>query len=218
MKYENYSKERPCQGQTKPNARSYTGKEVDKLMRISLEFRNRVAEMQIALLGRTNLDINPEALALMNKRINGEHVNALPPGSEYSLWYELAFKKIRRYLGVHFRPTTIEEYESWLRGYLLKGGTVKQQNNESFYSDMTPLFTATKDFSFKKHLYGADSVSLLIPKGIHFDGPGGQKIEGDRTAFGHSSIFVMDGYRVLGHAIDNVKTYADIHPRILITS
>ena len=75
------------------------------------------------------------------------------------------------------RRMQLWEYAAWLTGFMKAGGKPTH-----FYDYATPLgnwFTALEDFTVLP-LYGAMSVNIIVPAGIHLLG-------GDT---GHSSLFV----------------------------
>jgi hypothetical protein len=110
----------------------------------------------------------------------------VPVRAKSSFWYDHYIKKIRQGLQVNVKPTEIEEYESWLDGYLSSRGEFSSSSN-SFYESNSPLFTVQGDGIFRDKLTGANAVSLFIPEGIEVSGP-----------VGHCKLYFMDGFRLDG--------------------
>lgn len=96
----------------------------------------------------------------------------------------------------HLRNASRHGYEQWLRGYLLAGGEVTHFYDYPMNRQSGAWYMATEAFRLLP-LYGANSVRIIVPVGVPT--PAGE--------LGHSNLFIMDGYRVVG---DFVPMFSDI--------
>lgn len=80
------------------------------------------------------------------------------------------------------RPATVEDYEKWLKGYLLRGGKISHWYDYEFTG--YDWFVAEKDLVLEP-LYGANLVWLIVPESIEVQGA---------DNFGHSGIFYMKNF------------------------
>lgn len=84
------------------------------------------------------------------------------------------------------RPATVEDYRTWLEGYIKAGKEPTHSYDYLFPKHM--FYVATHDFSTVS-LYGSQSVSIIIPRGISVDLSRGK---------GHTDLFYMDGFKTGG--------------------
>ncbi|MDO8537243.1 MAG: hypothetical protein Q7R94_03275 [bacterium] len=80
-------------------------------------------------------------------------------------------------------PASVEDYKRWLRGYLEGGGKVTHVYD--YPMSQQDFYVAHKDFKFEKPLYGAQSIKIIVPRGVRFLG-------GD---LGHANLYFEDDYR-----------------------
>ncbi len=98
-------------------------------------------------------------------------------------------EKIMGSLEGKIRPATVRDYQSWLRGFVARGG----KPTHSYDYDWRPYnaYVATSDFKIpdvdRKYLSGASALEIIVPKGIHFNG----------GPLGHSTLFFEEGYKAV---------------------
>jgi hypothetical protein len=108
----------------------------------------------------------------------------------------------REYFIRHFlRLATIDDWTSWLIGYLENGKKVIDEidgNFSIFYS----FYVAVYDCFFPKPLYGANLINVIVPPGI--------KVEHAHLPnIGHSAIFDSD-YTIYPSEYPFVPLFKDI--------
>lgn len=81
------------------------------------------------------------------------------------------------------RRATIDDYRQWLKGFIENGGEPTNSYNYEF--GRWTFYVATTDFSTVS-LYGSESFSIIIPKGIKVNLSRGK---------GHINLFYMDGFK-----------------------
>jgi len=96
------------------------------------------------------------------------------------------------YLLPTLRPATVDDYKTWLAGYLSRDG-----NTTDFFSQPMPtghLFLATQDMEIvdtmqltKEHIY------VIVPPGVH--------VTVDASALTNVDVFVMDGFIHYGESV-----------------
>jgi hypothetical protein len=113
----------------------------------------------------------------------------------FEMEHKQAQRSLERMLD-YLRPAEVGEYESWLKGYMDRGGKPSH-----FYDYPTPtdrLYVASRDFTIKP-LYGSMSIRVIVPKHITVTGNPG-----------HSSVYLMEGFTML-NAHPWVPCYSDTH-------
>ncbi|MDO8508021.1 MAG: hypothetical protein Q7S53_05665 [bacterium] len=83
---------------------------------------------------------------------------------------------------------SIGEYRDWLEGFRKNGGEVTHHYTYPFSRQQRDFFVAKADFPATPR-YGADSINIIVPEGVNFLGGN----------IGHSTLYFMDGYRMIGH-------------------
>lgn len=84
----------------------------------------------------------------------------------------------------HIKPAHSHEYDAWLAGYLKQGGEIGHVYDYPFPSE---FYIAKSDFTLFP-LYGASSISIIVPEGVEVH------IEGT----GHCNLYYMEEYRHKG--------------------
>ena len=100
----------------------------------------------------------------------------------------------RRLTAKALRRATPSEYGTWLKGYMNNGGKVTSTYTYTLPND---FFIAERDFKIVP-FYGANSISIIVPKGIKYHSSG----------LGHCNLYLMDGFKEIGGC---VPLYSDIH-------
>lgn len=77
------------------------------------------------------------------------------------------------------------DYLKWLTGYLQKGGEI---SHVYLYNMPDRFYVATGDFDMQPLLYGAQSVSIIIPENIKFNGGN----------LGHCELYFMKDFTTNG--------------------
>ncbi len=93
----------------------------------------------------------------------------------------LAFNELRKR---HLRQASIEDYESWLKGWLKDNDFTHYYDYEFGRQD---FYVATSDFVLYP-FYGAQSFNVIVPKGIRYT------IEGR----GHCCIYDLNDFTHIG--------------------
>ena len=95
------------------------------------------------------------------------------------------------------RQAKVKDYKNWLAGFLEKGGKPTHCYDYPLEGGMEDWKTACSDFRIIP-LFGADSLNIIVPKGIEFLG----------GELGHNNLYFMDGFSCLDGW---VPIYSDIH-------
>lgn len=95
-----------------------------------------------------------------------------------------------------FRPATLAEYRDWLREWLRNGYKPTRYLDRPF--NTAGMVVAVQDF-FLRGAYGANSVKILVPKGVTYRG--GEP--------GHCTVYLPGGETARGHFSANVPLYND---------
>lgn len=95
------------------------------------------------------------------------------------------------------RQAKVKDYKNWLAGFLERGGKPTHCYDYPLERGMEEWKVALSDFQIVP-LFGADSLDIIIPKGIKFLG----------GELGHTNLYFMDGF---SHAGSWVPIYSDIH-------
>lgn len=95
------------------------------------------------------------------------------------------------------RPARVEDYKNWLAGFLAMDNKPTHCYNYPLERGMEDWKVALADFQIVP-LFGADSLNIIVPKGIRFLG----------GELGHNNLYLMDGFSCLGGW---VPIYSDIH-------
>jgi len=104
-------------------------------------------------------------------------------------------------------PASASDYQSWLDGFIRKGGRVTHYYDYGFPlgdKNITPFnypswTIAIADFKMIP-LYGSHAVQIIVPRGIKYLG-------GD---IGHCSLYFMDDFKNMG---DWVPSYGNVKPK-----
>lgn len=97
-----------------------------------------------------------------------------------------------RFINEHCRLATKSDYGQWLSGYIQSGGAIDYFRD---YPMQHGWFVLTSVGELPE-LYGAQSIDLIVPIGIH--------VFGCRTFHGrsgHNNIYYMDNYRFVGGGV-----------------
>ena len=105
--------------------------------------------------------------------------------------------------GVGWPQATAEDYAAWLKGYILQGGKI---SNFYDYDILDDLIIAIGDANTIQPLYGAESKSVIVPKGKKFEVKEGE--------LGHNEIYFMDGFRQMGGIVPLYNDVKDILLRV----
>lgn len=89
-----------------------------------------------------------------------------------------------------------EDYIIWLEGYVKDGNLPTHSYNYPMSRVIDDFFVARDDFEMSP-LYGADSISVIVPEGIRFLG----------GELGHNNLYFMEGHKNKGGF---VPVYSDI--------
>lgn len=87
-----------------------------------------------------------------------------------------------------FRPASVDQYVTWLEGYLEAGGRITHAYD---YPIARPSFlVAVANFTTGGEC-GSRSRQIIVPQNV-------QHLGGD---LGHNTLYFMDGFRVVGHFV-----------------
>ncbi|MBA7700059.1 hypothetical protein ES703_108765 [subsurface metagenome] len=106
-------------------------------------------------------------------------------------------KKVNELLKGKLRQARVKDYKNWLAGFLEKGNKPTHCYEYPLERGMEEWKVACSDFQILP-LFGANSLQIIIPKGIKFLG----------GELGHSNLYFMDDFSCLGGW---VPIYSDIH-------
>lgn len=95
------------------------------------------------------------------------------------------------------RQAKVKDYKIWLAGFLGKGGEPTNCYDYPMERGMEDWKITYSDFQIVL-LFGADSLNIIVPKGIKFLG----------GELGHSNLYLMDDFSCMGGW---VPVYSDIH-------
>ncbi len=84
------------------------------------------------------------------------------------------------YILTHMRPARVRDYDAWLDGFMAKGGKITHKYNYKMPDD---FYVALQD-THMIPLYGAQSISIIVPVGIEITGE-----------LGHVDLFYMGNFK-----------------------
>lgn len=115
----------------------------------------------------------------------------------------------RRKFMSNLRPAKKQDYISWLKGYLARGGKNIRLNSALFERDANEFFVAKNDFELFP-LHGVDAINLIVPKNINIVGIDSFE-QKNLKRLGHSILYLEDGYRVIEDAsYPSIPLYKDL--------
>lgn len=95
--------------------------------------------------------------------------------------YEERAAAFNRDVRPYLRRATAREYNAWMRGYLEKGGGIGHAYD---YGLPSSYYVAIRNIGSLPALFGAQSVSIIVPAGITVS----------YGNLGHNELFFMDGF------------------------
>jgi hypothetical protein len=122
------------------------------------------------------------------------------------LEHEKEFERVKQIMNRDLSdcvPATRDDYVPWLQGYIMGGGQISHCYDYDFpyghiEGDRIAMWLlAKRNFSLPT-LYGAYSKHIIVKSGVNVTIP---------NSMGHSTLYFMDGFRLLGHF---VPCYADV--------
>ena len=137
---------------------------------------------------RFNMSVSPDPqvrLQLAREEAGLERQNEQMTRAKFMKEMQRKQQMLREMRGKVMRPATKEDYEKWLRGYMMRGGDIEHVLNYPF-SEYGSFWVATEDVELPG-FYGALSFRLIVPAGV--------EVTGDR---GHCALFHMDSYTTEG--------------------
>lgn len=106
--------------------------------------------------------------------------------------WEREYRERQRLFNVQVRPhlrrAKPKDYRAWLEGWVEAGGEISHYYDYSLPSD---FYVATSDLKLPP-LYGASSISVIVPPGITITFEEG---------LGHSNLYFMDGFDHEGYCV-----------------
>ncbi|MBA7716890.1 hypothetical protein ES703_125974 [subsurface metagenome] len=106
-------------------------------------------------------------------------------------------KKAEKLFMGKLRQARVEDYKNWLAGFLAMDNKPTHCYDYPLERGLDEWKVALSDFQIVP-LFGANSLQIIIPKGIKFLG----------GELGHNNLYLMDGFSCLGGW---VPIYSDIH-------